>query len=726
MKNKGERKRGLQKRILTLCIGIVIASTILFAVLGVIQLSALIKLIRKSDDSQAKVIKSESSQALTELLEYGLIESVERGAEYADGTFWTLNHDFEMLSRQVEDVFSNPDNYKELELNPPKKENAGKLVLQTVYADWTDPNDEEAFRMARKLSNLAPMMAEMIRGNSEDIMDCYIALPSGITLEMDELSDQKLNADGSAMTYDATEKYWYEGAEEDKKMYYSPIIHRHYNDEEVVVFGMPVYVDGELVAVLGGSTKLDEIKEILAEKEFVGGAFSILVDGEGNIIYSPKEEGTLSVGDGESIPYDIRERGNFELNQVYEGGLNDEVGFAQVIVDGVFYYLAFAPLKSVGWVQMIFVPNDELQEPVETLLTKIDEIKQDNMENFGAEASRSMIRNLILVIILVIISAVLAGILSKRIVTPIITMTKRVSGMEGDDIRFEMEDVYRTGDEIEVLAGRFSTLTARIRDYIEWITKASADKERMDAEMGVANKIQAAMLPRTFPAFPDRHEFDLFAAMEPAKQVGGDLYDYYFIDDDHLAILIGDVSGKGVTAALFMVMTKHIIQSQMMLKQGNVVEALTEANSLLMAENAAKMFVTVLLGVLNVNTGEFVYVNSGHEYPAICRKEGGFTAEKDQHGPPLATTKRLKFKLNELKLEPGDILYLYTDGIPEAINEKEEMFGKEKMLQVLSSNKELSPMELDGAVRSAVKEFSGDAEQFDDITSLCIKFLGKE
>ena len=119
-------------------------------------------------------------------------------------------------------------------------------------------------------------------------------------------------------------------------------------------------------------------------------------------------------------------------------------------------------------------------------------------------------------------------------------------------------------------------------------------------------------------------------------------------------------------------------------------------------------------------------MNSGHEYPAICRKEGGFTAEKDQHGPPLATTKRLKFKLNELKLEPGDILYLYTDGIPEAINEKEEMFGKEKMLQVLSSNKELSPMELDGAVRSAVKEFSGDAEQFDDITSLCIKFLGKE
>lgn len=283
-----------------------------------------------------------------------------------------------------------------------------------------------------------------------------------------------------------------------------------------------------------------------------------------------------------------------------------------------------------------------------------------------------------------------------------------------------------TGDEIENLWLTMSDLEINIAVSMKTIKKMTSEKERAEAELALANRIQRSMLPSVFPAFPDRNEFDLYADMVPAKNVGGDLYDFFLIDEDHLALVIGDVSGKGITAALFMVMAKHLIKSQTMADGADPVKIFTAVNSMLVEENEAMLFVTAFLGILTLSTGRMVSANAGHEYPAVRRKDGLFYYEEDVHALPLATRMKSKIVEHELILQPGDTLYLFTDGITEASNKDEEMFQKERLLEVLNEEPDAGPRELDIRVRQRVTEFVGGAEQFDDMTTLCLKYYGPQ
>ena len=202
-------------------------------------------------------------------------------------------------------------------------------------------------------------------------------------------------------------------------------------------------------------------------------------------------------------------------------------------------------------------------------------------------------------------------------------MTRRIDEISGTDLAFEMEDTYRTNDEIEVLAEAFATLSKRTRNYIEQITKITAEKERIGAELELATRIQADMLPNIFSAFPEREEFDIYAAMTPAKEVGGDFYDFFLIDDDHLGMVMADVSGKGVPAALFMMMSK-ILVSNFAMMGGSPAKVLEQVNTQICKNNEEEMFVTVWFGVLEISTGKVTAANAGHEYPIIKKANGEF------------------------------------------------------------------------------------------------------
>ena len=283
-----------------------------------------------------------------------------------------------------------------------------------------------------------------------------------------------------------------------------------------------------------------------------------------------------------------------------------------------------------------------------------------------------------------------------------------------------------TGDEIEKLWLMLADLEINIAISMRRIRVMTTEKERVDAELSIANQIQSSMLPCTFPAFPERKEFDLFARMIPAKEVGGDLYDYFLIDEDHLAVVIADVSGKGISAALFMVMTKQLLKSRTMMDGADPVRVLTEVNSLLMEENEAQLFVTVFLGILTISTGYFIFANAGHEYPATGKRGSGFTITRDKHSAPVAVRIQTVFKKNELTLEPGDTLYLYTDGITEARDKERHMFGRDRLVSVLNEDPDASPRAIDDRVRERVKEFEQGTEAFDDSTSLCLKYFGNQ
>lgn len=278
-------------------------------------------------------------------------------------------------------------------------------------------------------------------------------------------------------------------------------------------------------------------------------------------------------------------------------------------------------------------------------------------------------------------------------------------------------------DRMEVgnLAKSYVRMITDLDEYMEHLTKVTAEKERIGAELDVATHIQSSMLPSTFPAFPERREFDIYATMNPAKEVGGDFYDFFLVDDTHLAVVIADVSGKGVPAALFMVIGKTLIKDHTQPGQ-SLGDVFTDVNNLLCDSNSEGMFITAFEGVLDLVTGELRYVNAGHEKPYICRKNMNYEPYKVKSGFVLAGMEQIQYKEGTIQMEPGDRLFLYTDGVPEATNADYELYGSEKLWQCLNQNKDKTLKALLQSVKEDVQQFAGDVPQFDDMTMLCLEY----
>ena len=341
-------------------------------------------------------------------------------------------------------------------------------------------------------------------------------------------------------------------------------------------------------------------------------------------------------------------------------------------------------------------------------------------------AKNSYICQIILIEALI---AILSGVvwvvyMRRRIVVPVQQLSEAALNMvEHLEDGNSPELVVKHEDELRELADSFATMYREVGAYIAKLETVTAEKERIGAELDVAAKIQSSMLPCIFPAFPDRNEFDIYATMDPAKEVGGDFYDFFMVDADHLAFVVADVSGKGVPAALFMVIGKTLIKDHTGLHD-DLGEVFTEVNNILCASNSEEMFITAFEGVLNLKTGELRYVNAGHEIPFLCRNGGVFEPYKVRAGFVLAGMQGIRYRAGSIQLEPGDKVFQYSDGIPEAINSEKAPYGMKRLESVLAKNSEKAPSELLSLVKADVDAFVGDADQFDDITMLCIEFKG--
>ena len=253
----------------------------------------------------------------------------------------------------------------------------------------------------------------------------------------------------------------------------------------------------------------------------------------------------------------------------------------------------------------------------------------------------------------------------------------------------------------------------------------SREKAVTENELQTATAIQEGMLPHKFPPFPDRNEFDLYASMTPAKEVGGDFYDFYMPDDDHLVITIADVSGKGIPAALFMMVTKTLIKNRGLTDFEDCSKILSSVNDQMCMNNDLNMFVTAWIGVLKISTGELTYANAGHEYPAIKRAGGVFELLKDRHSPPIGCMEGIPYKEQKIQLNAGDVIYIYTDGVTEATDNKQELFGEKRLLEALNLPGGEKMPDLDKNVRESIERFIAGNPQFDDITMLAMKYNGR-
>ena len=332
-----------------------------------------------------------------------------------------------------------------------------------------------------------------------------------------------------------------------------------------------------------------------------------------------------------------------------------------------------------------------------------------------------------MLLIIMIISFLMIRHMKKTLVEPIDEIAnaaqeyakERSAGVK-DTNCFASLDIH-TGDEVENLSLVMADMEMSLSEYEENLTKITAEKERITTELNLATRIQADMLPNIYPAFPDRSEFDIYATMDPAKEVGGDFYDFFLIDSNHLCMVMADVSGKGIPAALFMMATKIILANNAMMGK-SPAQILSDTNAAICSNNREEMFVTVWLGILEISTGKLTAANAGHEYPALKNPGGAFELLKDTHGFVIGGMDGIKYKQYELMLEPGSKIFLYTDGVPEATDAQGNMFEKERMLSALNKDTNATPEQILKNVHTAVDEYVKSAEQFDDLTMLCMEY----
>ena len=280
-------------------------------------------------------------------------------------------------------------------------------------------------------------------------------------------------------------------------------------------------------------------------------------------------------------------------------------------------------------------------------------------------------------------------------------------------------------NEVGQLVEDFTALAKEIDTYVEEIRTVTSQKEKYRTELNIAAQIQEQVLPKDFPSASGKCKFDLYASMTPAREVGGDFYDFFFIDEDHLALIIGDVSDKGVPAALFMMSAKTLIGSLARMEE-SPAQILYHVNERLCENNEAGYFVTIWFALIDLTTGEGVAANAGHEYPAVCRAGGSYELIHDKHSMAVGTLPGIKFREHAFHMDPGDQLFVYTDGVPEAINKENEQFGTDRMLEVLNRNRDVAPETLLVRMKEEIDTFAGDVPQFDDTTMLCFHYKGTE
>ena len=331
----------------------------------------------------------------------------------------------------------------------------------------------------------------------------------------------------------------------------------------------------------------------------------------------------------------------------------------------------------------------------------------------------------ITVLIVAAFMALFITMMRRTITRPMKIIATETDSFSKSDIQLStLLPGFKQKDEIGQLARSIYKMETDIQSYISNITQITAEKERIGAELDIANHIQASMLPCIFPAFPDRKEIDIYATMTPAKEVGGDFYDFFMVDDRHLAIVMADVSGKGVPAALFMVIAKTLIKDHTV-PGADLGDVFTKVNDLLCQSNSEGLFVTAFEGVLDMVTGEFNFVNAGHEMPYIYRKGEAFSFHKIKPGFVLAGMEGMKYKAGSITMNVGDKIFQYTDGVTEATNENNELYGMDRLTQILNKVKEYGPFVILPAVKENIDAFVGNAPQFDDITMLCFEYKEK-
>ena len=638
-------------------------------------------------------IRQDAADALRMRMENNLTNTVNIKAEVANAELERYVGYANVLSYYLNMLYSYPDDYPPYEVLPPSKADHDVYTMKRYLAK-PDMKYEDVKEECELLANAEDVFKPIALENEDEIVAIFYSTETGIQISFDADSEVTAHDDRSEVYFDYFDRPWYKKCKEEQQVCFTDVYEDTYGRGFMITCSAPVYDHGAFAGVVSMDMMIDHVYNILVDFDILEGDsdYAFLVDNNGRAV-SPLYKDS-NIKDDPEIGTEICEK-----------ILGPDIGVSYSEESECYY--AYAPIKAVNWNLCLHVPVEMVLEPVEDISIKI---------------KSSIIMFLAIFAFVTGLSLTAAGVLSSGLTKPLLNLRKDAEEISSGNLD-HVAKIYQN-DEIGDLAVSFNNMAVSLKDYIANLTSVTAEKERIGAELNVATQIQADMLPRNFPPFPDKHEFELFATMKPAKEVGGDFYDFFFIDDTHLCLVMADVSGKGVPAALFMVITKTLIKHRAML-DGTPADILKYVNEQLCEGNEAELFVTVWLAILDIKTGKGLAANAGHEHPILMRAGGDFELVKYRHSPAVATMEGIKFSQHEFELHPGDRLFVYTDGVPEATDDSNELFGDDRMLHVLNNNKDASVSDLLEHMKSAIDGFVGEAPQFDDITMLVLDYYGE-
>ena len=711
---------GIENKVLNLILVTVIILAAAFFSVTAYNSSMLAKLTEQTNQKQLDAITSSTAEMIDQVVDGTMARTTQLGALITDELFDGLGVRVNMLGEYAGKLFSGDVDVRPVPYKAPDPEKEGEVRAQLILADGVKltPHLKQRLGIA---ANMSDMMISLF-GASDVTNSCFIALPEGAFLVADDRPQSKYDESGEMISYDPRTRPWYQQAVEAGELIFTDTEIDAFTGDIGIVCAMPVYRDGKLVAVVGSDLFLTSMQAAIQASDSEGG-FQFVVNQNGHVVFSPKTEGILQVEESTEA-LDLRQSGNEDLSALVSDALKAETQVRHIDLDDGSYYMVGSPMGTVGWALISAYSEQVAAQPITEMQESYEQIQQEAVTTYRSNINRSRNRTLLILLLILLVLLANALILGKKIVKPLNSITQRIFELNESNLEFKMEDTFRTGDEIQTLAESFADLSHKTVVYMDQVRNVTAEKERIGTELRMANQIQESVLPNIFPAFPDREEFDIYATMDPAKEVGGDFYDFFLIDKDHLGIVIADVSGKGVPAALFMMASKIILQSCAMLGR-SPAEILTRTNEAICSNNRMEMFVTVWFGILDLKTGLITGANAGHEYPAVKRGEG-YELFKTKHGMVIGAMENVTYSEYRLQLQPGDRLFLYTDGLPEATDASEEMFGVNRVLDVLNENTQCSVTDTLVRMTEAVSEFVDGAEQFDDLTMLCLEYKGRK
>lgn len=706
------KNMNIYKKILTAFLG-------LLSVLEIFMLITCFLIIFKIKNYSLKEISGLSSEvreigedSLQEQSKSNLKDISSSLSKNVQNSLNNISNTVSISCKSIEKIIKNRNEFKGF--IPPLPENTevskdGKGCSKAYFVSKNNISSS-LFQQLLLLSNCEYVFSPIF-DNNRCISSIYVGTESGVYY--------KYSNDNSGERYDPRTRSWYIEAVEMAKKSDEPVWQNVYVSKSTNKFCITcskAFKDenGKIFGVCAVDMYIDDISDMILKYKIGQNGYNFIIDKNRNIIMHPEYS---SIFQDENSFKDF----NLKESKFTSEILNKKSSIISAKIDNKNYYFSFLPMETNDWTWISAVPEEEFMQPIYKIESLVDSSLEKSESSLEKDFNSIIIVFLIIFFICFVIVCFVCTKLSQNLSSPIIKLCKATRSIGRGN--FDLSVDKNSNDEIGELAKSFNSMARNLKKYMKNLKKTTAEKEKVHSELMIANKIQKSMLPCIFPAFPGRKDFDIYAVMDPAREVGGDFYDFFFIDESRLALVIADVSDKGVSAALFMVVAKILIKNQ--LQNGDSpAEVLKIVNNRLCENNEVGMFVTCFLGIFNIKNGEFTYANAGHNPPLIYRKsEKNCAIITKPHGLVLGGTPNIDYSQSKTYLYPGDFIFLYTDGVTEATNKKGMLFSQQKLEEIVNScgRKNAAIEDLIFDIKSEINKFVGKAAVSDDITMLALK-----